>query len=230
MTQLLHDEDFGDVEIRRHPQARALRFRVAPNGKLRVSAPKRISLMRIRRSLDVSRNDIMKMIEENLPQLQYSSGDQIGKSHHIHISHGAQLKAARHGLQISVTLAPGGTIESPDVQSLLRPHIIAALRKEAKSYLPRRLAYLAAQHNLHYKKVQFVHAGSRWGSCSSSGTISLNIALMKLPFPLIDYVLIHELCHTVHMNHSADFWSLVESIDADFHAHRQELKHESPII
>jgi len=84
-----------------------------------------------------------------------------------------------------------------------------ALRKKALSVLPAQLARLASMHNFVYLSVKIRKSRTRWGSCSSKKTISLSLYLMILPEHLIEYVLLHELCHTVHMNHSAAFWNLL---------------------
>lgn len=162
----------------------------------------------------------------------FTNGMQIGKSHTLTSHYGAGTKVAvkRHGQHITVSLPMDVTMESPSVQAAIRPVVIEALRKEAKSYLPRRLARLAQQYGFSYEKVRFSHASGRWGSCSSAGTISLNIALMKLPFPLIDYVLLHELSHTVELNHSEAFWAIVQRCDPDYKAHRREIKKQTPSI
>lgn len=98
------------------------------------------------------------------------------------------------------------------------------LAKAARSYLQERTDLLAEQHGFKYKKLRFSNASTRWGSCSERGTISLNIQLMRLSNDLIDYVIIHELCHLDEMNHSKKFWNLVEGIDPEFKSHRKQLK------
>lgn len=155
----------------------------------------------------------------------------IGKSHHLAVlSTRGALTVVRHGQAILVHLPEDEHLNSPKVITEVREHIQAALRLEAKNYLPRRLKYLAAELGCTYTKVRFSHASGRWGSCSSNGTISLNIALMKLPHELIDYVLVHELSHTKQMNHSQEFWKLVAAGDPNYKHHRRELKQHSPTI
>lgn len=99
-----------------------------------------------------------------------------------------------------------------DTQQELRNAIKAALRHRARLILPKRLAQLAAEHDMKYSSVSVRDSHSRWGSCSTRGSISLSIYLVLLPIELIDYVLKHELCHTVHMNHSPQFWTLLDKL------------------
>jgi predicted metal-dependent hydrolase len=89
---------------------------------------------------------------------------------------------------------------------------IEQLRAEAKSTLPPRVAELAAAHSFKYGRVTIRAARSKWGSCTARGDISLSLFLMTLPEHLRDYVILHELCHTVHHNHSNEFHALVNSL------------------
>lgn len=86
------------------------------------------------------------------------------------------------------------------------------LKNLARQYLPIRLAMLADAHGLVYQRTQIRGQRTRWGSCSSTGTISLNYKLLFLSPGLVDYVLLHELAHTLHMNHSPDFWHQLQSM------------------
>lgn len=102
------------------------------------------------------------------------------------------------------------------------------LAKKAKEYLPYRLEYYAKLYGYSYDRVRLSHAGTRWGSCSSSRTISLNIGLMQVPEILRDYVILHELAHLNHMDHSPEFWTEVGSHDPRYKEHRKKLKMFTP--
>lgn len=104
------------------------------------------------------------------------------------------------------------------------------LMKKARDYLPYRLEYLANLYGYKYDRCRLSHANTRWGSCSSNRTISLNIGLMKLPEVLRDYVIIHELAHLNHMDHSSAFWAEVYSHDKNYKNHEKKIKHFSPGI
>lgn len=224
------DDEFGDIVIRKHARSQHIRISMAPDGSLRASMPTHASTRHLRSMIGSSRSEIRQLLTENTPSTLYTNGMQIGKSHSLITQHGATFSVRRQQLKLVVTLPPDTHIESRHTQQAIRTEVIKLLRKEASHYLPRRLKILAAQLDCTYERVRLSHAGTRWGSCSSSGTISLNIALMKLPFELIDYVLIHELCHTKQMNHSAAFWNLVEQADPSYTVHRRLLKRHTPTI
>ncbi len=226
----LTDGEFGEIVVRKVATSRHIRLSVAPDGRLRASMPSIASMSSLKKMIQKSREQIRAMLEEHAPDTIYEDGTRVGKSHTVLVTHGAKTKVSRQKLKLCVTLASGRQIDESDIQALIRKEVRAALRVEAKHYLPRRLAVLADRLDCQYEKVRFSHASSRWGSCSSSGTISLNIALMQLPFELIDYVLMHELSHTKQMNHSAAFWELVAAADSEYLAHRRQLKKFHPTI
>lgn len=87
-----------------------------------------------------------------------------------------------------------------------------------------RVTYFAEQHNLMVNQIRIKNQKTMWGSCSSKNNINLNYLLLMAPMKVIDYVIIHELVHTIHRNHSIDFWSSVESIMPDYKEHKLWLK------
>ena len=118
-------------------------------------------------------------------------------------------------------------IKNPDEQRA-RDYQKKILMKKARNYLPYRLEYYAKLYGYEYSKCRLTHANTRWGSCSSNKTISLNIGLMQVPEPLRDYVIIHELAHLNHMNHSKAFWNEVGLHDKKYRLHEKKLKMLSP--
>lgn len=97
------------------------------------------------------------------------------------------------------------------------------IRQRARKVLPPRLQALAQQTGLEFTRCSVRSQKSRWGSCSSNGTISLNEQLLFLSPPSVDYLMLHELCHTRHMNHSPAFWRLVASFEPEYRQFEQTL-------
>lgn len=89
---------------------------------------------------------------------------------------------------------------------------IEELRRAAKADLPGRIARLSEAMGLKYEKLSIRASRTKWGSCSGRNHISLSLFLMTLPEHLRDYVIVHELCHTVHHNHSPRFHALVDQL------------------
>lgn len=97
-------------------------------------------------------------------------------------------------------------------QKALRDVLVEVLREEAKILLPQKLSYFSDQYGFHFHKVTIKHNSSNWGSCSRAGNINLNLNLIRLPEPLCDYVLLHELCHLKEPNHGPRFHALLERL------------------
>lgn len=207
-------------------------MRLSPRGEIVVSAPMRTPIIFLKHAVRSARDELLSM-QSQANTAVYADGDQIGQSHHLKIvrsdmATSPTLKRSKNTLVATLPLT--ADISSAAIQIQIREHVVAILRREARAYLPKRLATLAARYDYEYQTIRLPHAIGRWGSCSSSGTISLNIGLMKLPLELIDYVILHELAHTRHMNHSKQFWQLVGQTDPHYLKHRRTLKTHSPII
>jgi predicted metal-dependent hydrolase len=99
-----------------------------------------------------------------------------------------------------------------EVQEQLQYTITEILREEAKNYLPKRTQELADQKDILINNIRVKKVKTRWGSCSSKSNINLSLYLMLLSDDLIDYVILHELAHIKHQNHSAAFWSHLEDL------------------
>ena len=97
-------------------------------------------------------------------------------------------------------------------------------RAAAKKYIYERVEYYLPMTGGAYDRIRIGDQKTRWGSCSANGTLSFSWRLMLAPPRVLDYVVIHELCHLTYMDHSKRFWDKVEGLDPDYREHRQWLK------
>ena len=101
---------------------------------------------------------------------------------------------------------------------------ISKLADKALNYIPGRVKYYADIIGVTYGKITIRNQKTRWGSCSSKGNLNFNYRLFYLPEELLDYVVVHELAHRRHMNHSKEFWQEVERYFPDYKICRKKLK------
>lgn len=97
-------------------------------------------------------------------------------------------------------------------------------RTRAKQILTERVQLYASQYGFHYKKIGITSARTRWGSCSANGSLNFSWRLIQVPLEVVDYVVVHELVHTVFHNHSGRFWKKVEKIMPDYKERRKWLR------
>lgn len=211
----------SDYELIVSKRAKRATLRVLPGGGLVVSIPKGFPKAQLDKLIEQNREWIKRSIEQleartpehyrQWPPLSLSL-DAIG----VQVSLGypdkpplrGRLNDAAGNFHLAIT-AP------KDDKSAVACEIAHYLKKLARKTLPGPLAAYAHLHGLHYERVSIRGQRTVWGSYSSSGTLSLNYKLLFLPRELLDYVLLHELAHTVHHNHSEAFWKLLCSMNVN---------------
>lgn len=107
---------------------------------------------------------------------------------------------------------------------------IEELARRALEVMPKRVEYYAKIIGVSYNRVTIRCQKTRWGSCSAKGNINLNCLLMLAPVPVMDYVIVHELCHRLEMNHSKAFWHEVAKYIPDYKKHVKWLRNEGRIV
>lgn len=199
-------------EIRESPRARRLTVRVFHSGRVEVVVPARTSRVTVDRFIERHRPWIEKkraQARRNAPppepfppeSIELASVQQTWR---IHVSGGSgrpRVKAAAPGL----LRLSGDVANTRAVQSVLRLWLV---KRAAETFAPV-LEQVATEMGLPYRRLAVRRQRTRWGSCSMRGTISLNCCLLFQPREVLRYLLVHEMAHVRHMNHSARFWELV---------------------
>ncbi|MDB6059261.1 MAG: metal-dependent hydrolase [Verrucomicrobiales bacterium] len=139
------------------------------------------------------------------------------------------LAVARKGTEWQVNFGTQ-TLSIPAPEQNLRPFIEAHMFELAQQELAERVATLAREHGAVVSRVVVRNQKSRWGSCSYSGTISLNWRLIQLPAQVRDYIIVHELMHLRELNHSQRFWNHVARACPDYQGAEDWLKQNSGLV
>lgn len=212
--------------VRVSRRARRLSVRVYPGGRVEVVVPPGASPSTVQRFVGTHREWIDQRVID-LSARSTAAADirpesielpAVGRSYAVHYleSDRQQPRISTSGSELRVLHGPG---DLRGIGSALRSWLFDLAEFE----LNRELARTAALGNFDYRRLQVRRQRTRWGSCSATGTISLNVCVLFQPADVMRYLLIHELSHTRHMNHSRKFWSLVESLEPDYRRLDREL-------
>lgn len=215
MNQLFlwSDTDSQPWEVRESRRARRLAVRVHRTGRVEVVVPPRTSRTAVSTFLAQHREWIETRREAALrqkppetafppPQIAFPA---VYESWRIHLAGGTGRLRIRESAGELLVIA-GDTSEPQRVRDSLRRWLIG----RAHVVLADHLADCAREFGFSYRTLSIRRQRTRWGSCSTKGTISLNCCILFQPPEVLRYLLIHELAHTRHMNHSNAFWECVE--------------------
>ena len=217
--KLFFIKDIGEIKLVKSKRARRISIRVKPFDGVIVSVPHRASYKMAEKfaleKKDWIKNSLIKTseFEERLTVFTEKSDFRTIKHQLVIEKWDKDLLSVRViNWKIFVKYPFDVNVRDEQIQTGIRKGIERALRIEAAEYLPARTAYLAKKTGFKYRAFTINNTKSRWGACTRDNNISLNIHLMRLPSSLIDYVIVHELCHTEQKNHSKRFWDLMEKV------------------
>lgn len=209
----IHIEGVGKIHVNRSNRARRLNITVKPFKGVRVSVPATMSYSSAARIVfqksEWIKNALRKVREVEEEYSEYNKLTEYSTRKHKLVftsSINGDITVSIRSGKIEVMHPKAFSIESKEVQFMVRKGIVEALRIEAGEELPKRVQSLALKHGFEYNKLALKNIRSRWGSCSRVNNINLSIHLMTLPDHLIDYVILHELVHTRIKNHGSKFW------------------------
>ncbi len=212
--------------IKKHTRVRHPKLRVSPHKGLEVIVPVRFSLKQLSALLETHKTWIEKKLlnyQHMITQAAMLPTEiflpAISQQYTIHYR---QIQNER----IKIIKRPQNEIVlfgQMNNKILCKKLLLQWIRIQAKQYLIPWLQQLSEQTQLTYQEVNIRSQRSRWGSCSSNKVIHLNDRLLFLPPHLVTHVLLHELCHTVHFNHSNEFWKLLASFDSTWKTNKREL-------
>lgn len=195
------------------------------NGTVKVRMPARLALHHAERFVEQKQHWIKAKLAQNPPieARLYRDGETLpflGDLLTLNISPGRGKNQVHRDGDILLVNTRQKTLS----QTALKKQVTDWYRQQAGDYLSRRSNELAEWSGLQPASVEVKTYKARWGSCSISGKVQLNWKLLMAPAAIIDYVIIHELCHLEQHNHSPAFWQLVARFDPNFTQHRAWLK------
>lgn len=230
MPKSTHDiPGIGTVHVTKKRGQRTMRLRVDNKGLVQVSMPWYVPKSTAMEFIATKKQWILDQQAEYV--FEPYDGMLLGKTLRLRIiENSAKTRSKAAPDEVVVHFA--GKFDQSDASQTGKVHkaIMAALRTEAERILLPRLSDLAELYGFSYSSGRIKKVTGRWGSCDSNKQIALSLYLVQMPIEFIDYVIIHELAHTKHLNHSQQFWAEVARYCPDYKELRKQMRDLRPKI
>lgn len=213
-------ENIGEVTISRKSQAIRFKISIRPDGTIRATIPWIASFRSgekfISEHLQWITQTKEKLAKKHVPQRLIQQGHIFSTRNYNYVVcpadiAGLRIRYSDKERDVFFEYPELKLIESDEIQKGLKLMIENVLRFDARQYLPRRITELAANLGYTYRKVTIKNNKTNWGSCSGHKNINLNLHLMRLNDSLIDYIIVHELVHTIIPNHGHEFKTVMNN-------------------
>lgn len=222
-------DQVGQLTIYKRRGSRTIRLTVVSDGSVRVTIPVYLPYQAGLAFAEARKAWILAQPVSQSYRLQ--NAQDIGKQHRLLLTlsfSSSKIYTRVIGPEIRVIYPHTLDPDSMTVQAAATNACIRALRSEAETLLPARIAQIAQKYSFEYKSVRIKRLKGRWGSCDQERNIVINLYLMQLPWDLIDYVLLHELVHTEHLHHGKDFWDKFTQHEPNAKALRNQIRKYQP--
>lgn len=227
-VKIVEVPDLGRVKLYKRRGTRSIKITITNDDYVRVSLP---TWVPYRAGLEFAKSKKAWVAQHKKPSTSFTDKMAIGKSHRLKIIFDQNIhnpSTRITGSEIVVKVSNANSLSTAHARNLIVKAAERALTKEAKTLLPQKLLSLSKRHDISYKELRVKKLKTRWGSCNQQKVITLNIYLMLLPWELIDYVILHELTHTKHLNHSQNFWKFLKSQLPDTERLKKDIKTYQP--
>ncbi len=207
--------------IRRSSRTKKIKLVVRTDGKVELVMPKLVPLFIGKAFAKLHEDWIKKQhkkAKNKLPEIPSEDGaflPFLGQNYRLEIQKDTKNKIKVVNEKIIVQYKKKADIKK---------NIEHFYREKAREICTERALYFAKKIGLKFKAIRIKNQKTRWGSCSSQGNLNFNWKIIKEEMKIIDYLVIHEICHLQEMNHSKRFWKLVENLDPDYKIHAKYLK------
>lgn len=229
-VKMVNIDGIGEVRLVKSSKSKNIRITIDATGKVRVGLPSWTPYMAAEAFVARQRQWIEEKLSDRPDKVIYKTGMHVGKAHTLLFISGANSVRSSVAGNHVIIRHPYESDENPAVQTAAAKTIKKALLNESENLIPQRVIDLATKLGYDYKNISCKHLKTRWGSCSSKKELVFNTYLMQLPWDLIDYVIVHELVHTIHMNHSDKFWAQVSVHLPSYKILRRKMKDYQPHV